>query len=184
RNRYEQLLEEYPDSEYADAARKGLKRANRAIRLQEVENSINSGTYCQDPMKYEGAPAPRKGLNKSQFLNNEDYSEQFPGRWRAPSTEKTVLIVCLGAAKRGEAVRTCPYRSYADGKNFSVTFHKIAVPVEVFELRTGKRVRKKTVQISGSSCPETIRFDYVPPSHLDVVPSEADVRRAFKPLIT
>jgi hypothetical protein len=67
-----------------------------------------------------------------------------------------------------------------------VTFHKVAVPVKVYELRTGRIVSNTRVQIDGPDCPARITystyltaFDY-PPSSLQVVPSNANVQAAFR----
>jgi len=99
-------------------------------------------------------------------------------------------VICAGAEKDGAAVQSCPY----ENKRFpdfptTVTFHKIAIPVRAYELRTGKLVVNTTVQIGGASCPDHLRYsdsvelaDIGPPSHVYVNASAADVRAAFQPV--
>ncbi|MCT9084635.1 hypothetical protein, partial [Streptomyces fulvoviolaceus] len=63
-----------------------------------------------------------------------------------------------------------------------VTFYKIAVPVKVYELRTGKLVAKRTIQIDGTSCPASI-YTTADATSEYVTESKSDVRSAFKPLV-
>ena len=61
-----------------------------------------------------------------------------------------MVIVCAEEAVDGTSLRTCPYRSEKNPQNISdVTFHKVAVPVKVYELRTGRMVSNTRVQIDG-----------------------------------
>ncbi|MFE5119420.1 hypothetical protein [Streptomyces sp. NPDC056669] len=69
-----------------------------------------------------------------------------------------------------------------------MTFHKIAVPVKVYELRTGRLVSHRTLQIGGSSCPAIITYysdssGPGPASNRYVSPATSDVRAAFRPLV-
>lgn len=70
-----------------------------------------------------------------------------------------------------------------------MTFHKIAIPVKVYELRTGKRVAGRKVQIDGESCPQVLSYKTYVPADLGpgpdeyVHPSKADVRAGFRSLI-
>ena len=190
--RYQQLLDQYPHDSHADAARKGVRRATLAIELDNVRDLLDTPTsaqptYCSSPARYEAAPAYRHhGTNKTLFYGNDTYSDKLPSSWDATDASDAVLVACLGAKEQGTAVQTCPYQYL--GATRDVTFHKIAIPVKVYELRTGKLIIKRTIQISGSSCPETLSYttyyyDSGPPSDVYVTASKSDVRSAFDPLI-
>jgi hypothetical protein len=70
-----------------------------------------------------------------------------------------------------------------------VTFHKIAIPVKVYELRTGKLVSDTLVEISGASCPKVLSYTYYGPADLGpgsdeyVIASNANVQAGFRYLI-
>ncbi|MBB5934000.1 hypothetical protein [Streptomyces zagrosensis] len=199
RSRYQQLLARYPDNALSAKARKGARKATLAIELSDVRSLLLSGMrdaqppYCTNPAKYSGAAPYRKGAtNRALFYGNDAYTNKLPGHWRTDDAAKAVLVVCVGEAEddeKGTAVQTCSYQSdnapYAQG---DVTFHKIAIPVQVYEVRTGKRVADRTVEIGGTSCPEHFRHetDMIgagPPSDMLVKASKADVRTAFSPLV-
>ncbi|PGH47091.1 tol-pal system YbgF family protein [Streptomyces sp. Ru87] len=195
RARYEQLLDQYPDDSRADAARKGAREATQTIELENVTELLEGGTghrpeYCDKPAKYSGAKAYGKGTNRAMFFGNAEYTDQLPGGWRTTDPAKAVLVVCAGEAEDGDAVRTCPYEhKLAIGGVQDVTFHKIDIPVQVYELRTGKKVADRTVQISGTSCPAVLEYETIisadigPPSDIQVEASKGDVRAGFESLI-
>ncbi|MCT2589548.1 hypothetical protein LHJ74_06355 [Streptomyces sp. N2-109] len=67
-----------------------------------------------------------------------------------------------------------------------MTFHRIKIPVKVYEPRTGELLTTGTVQISGTSCPSklfSIDHGDGPPSDRYVDNSKSDVGDAFRPLI-
>ncbi|MEK8170715.1 hypothetical protein NKH77_17440 [Streptomyces sp. M19] len=146
--------------------------------------------YCSSPAKYGGAPSYRKGTNRALFYGNDEYTDKLPGAWRAKDAAHAALIICAGEDEDGTSVQTCPYDSKI-GTNFptDVTFHKIAIPVKVYALRTGKLVADRTVQISGGSCPQTLEYttygptDLGPPSDVYVSASKSDVQAGFRSLI-
>ncbi|GAA2406755.1 hypothetical protein GCM10010420_38520 [Streptomyces glaucosporus] len=195
RDHYRRLLARYPDDERADEARKGVVRATRAIELENVtrllsETDGEQPRYCSKPSKYSGAAPYRKGkTNRALFGGPTEYTDQLPRKWRTDDPAKAVLVVCVGEAKFGTSVRTCPYEygpAWTDSTN--VTFHKVAIPVKAYELRTGKLVADRTVEIGGTSCPHSLSyhtfggFDPGPPDQY-VTPSDADVRAGFESLI-
>jgi len=101
-----------------------------------------------------------------------------------------VLVICAGDSDYGTAVQTCDYESKFSVYGYeAVTFHKIAIPIRAYELRTGRLVANTKVQISGSSCPSTLEyttylsFDSGPPSEVYVTPHASNVRAAFDSLI-
>jgi hypothetical protein len=196
RTRYQQLLDLYPGNALTAKARDGVKRATLSIELANVRSLLEGPTdsqpeYCDTPAKYSGAAPYRKGrVNRALFYGNDTYTKRLPGRWRTTDAARAVLVVCADERDQGTAVQTCPYQSRTSSRFTSVTFHKIAIPVKVYELRTGKKVADRKVQINGASCPPVIRYttysglsDPGPDPDQYVKPSNADVRAAFSPLI-
>lgn len=192
--RYRQLLDEYPEDNLGNRARAGITKATQAIELDNVRTLL-SGTadeqpeYCSQPAKYSAAKPMGKGTNRALYYGNTEYTNQLPGNWKAGDAENAVAIVCVGETDFGTSVETCPYQSRDSGAISYVTFHKIAIPVRVYELRTGKLVSKRTIQISGSSCPSIITYytygtDDTPPTNRYVTESKSDVRNAFRPLVS
>ncbi|MDG9715886.1 hypothetical protein [Streptomyces sp. DH24] len=190
RSHYRQLLDQYPGDDRTTKARSGLKKVGLAIELDHVQDLVtathSSKTgYCADPAKYGGAPARRKGTNRALFLGDTEYTAKLPDRWRTRNPAEAALVVCAGSAGHGSAVQTCPYRpsSGSGGGLTYVTFHKVRIPVKVYELRTGKLVADRKVEISGTSCPYFITYYGVAPSDQYVKPSGSDVRDAFSPVV-
>ncbi len=197
RTRYRQLLDQYPGDGRATEAKGGVRQATLAIELADVRDLLEgpSGTqpdYCAKPAKYSGAAPYRKGrTNRALFYGNDEYAGKLPADWRASDAAKAVLVVCLGEEDYGTSVDTCTYDSETStGFPTDVTFHKIAIPVKAYELRTGERVLDTKVEIGGSSCPRTLSYtsyddiDLGPPSEQYVNASKANVRAAFTSLIT
>jgi hypothetical protein len=195
RSLYQQVLDLYPHDKHVDTAHGGVHKATLAIELDHVRTLLDDSygdtpSYCDHPAKYSGAPAYGKGTNRALMYGNGSYTKKLPASWRTTDPTKAAVVVCEGDKKDGTTVQTCPYQSEKDNQIGDVAFHKIKIPVKVYELRTGKLVADKDVQISGSSCPARISWtsysglDYigVPPDKY-VSPSTGDIRSAFKPLI-
>jgi hypothetical protein len=195
RTRYRQLLDQYPADGLAAKARKGVERATLSIELANVRSLLNGPTgiepdYCAKPAKYSGAPPRGKGTGRALFYGNDTYREKLPGSWLTTDVTHAALVVCAGDKEHGTSVRTCPYENKLSPYfPTQVTFHKIAIPVKVYELRTGRLVTGRKVQISGASCPAKLWYttytgltDIGPPSDVYVKASTADVRAAFRPL--
>ncbi|MFF7153217.1 hypothetical protein [Streptomyces sp. NPDC008139] len=110
--------------------------------------------YCSKPAKYSAAAPYRKGTNYALFPGDDEYTRKLPGSWSAGDVTKAVLVVCVGDRDYGTTVTTCPYENkrLPDFPR-EVKFRKIAIPVKVFDLRTGKLVSSRTVRIGGGSCP-------------------------------
>ena len=194
--RFRQLLDQYPDHRLAARAKDGARRAVLGRELAHVRELLGTTgsdgrpTYCDRPARYSGADRYDTGVNRALFYGNDEYTTKLPDRWRAEDVTEAVLVVCAEEEKHGTAVRTCPYESkLSPFIPREVTFHKIAVPVTVYELRTGKLVADRTVQIDGASCPRKLEYttygplDTGPPSDVYVKASKADVRRAFEPVV-
>lgn len=183
---YQQLADNYPHAKQAVKARAGAQRAVLTLELNHVRGLITSGEYCSSPAQYSGAaPYHRRGLNRALFVGGTDeYTGKLPSQWRTTDPFRATLMLCTEENDYGTAVETCPYtpigESYASST--SVTFYKVAVPVKAYELRTGRLVMSTTVQISGSSCPQTIYTSYTP-SEEYVTPTSANIQAAFKPIV-
>ncbi|MGW3726358.1 tetratricopeptide repeat protein [Streptomyces sp. NPDC000851] len=195
RAHYQHLLDEYPDDARTDQARNGVKKADLAIELGKVRDLVEDTTgastgYCDTPAKYSGAPPYRKGFNRAMFLGDTEYTDQLPSDWRTGDPTKAALVVCADTAKNGDAVETCHYENdLSEYLTHEVTFYKVKIPLKVYELRTGKRVDPREVQISGGSCPSVLHYeyygtyDYGPGSEEFVSTSKSDVRDAFWPVV-
>ncbi|WP_203857659.1 hypothetical protein [Plantactinospora mayteni] len=198
RTRYQQLLDQYPGQELSARAVEGVKQAGLAIEMANVRSLLDGPTstrpeYCTKPAPYSAAaPYTRGRTNRALFYGDEEYTKKLPAAWRASDVTAAVLIVCVAQKEYGTTVRTCPY----ENKLFrqfptNVAFRKIAIPVQGYELRTGKLVFNTKVQISGASCPRVLTYtrytglvDIGPPSEVYVTASDANVRAAFRSLIT
>jgi hypothetical protein len=196
-SRYQELLDRYPQSPLADRARQGVTKATLALQLAKVNGLLSGETatqpdYCTTPAPYGAAPAYTKGqVNPALIYGNDDYANRLPAGWRATDATNATLVVCAGGTQNGDSVRTCPYQNKVFPQYpIDVTFHKIAIPVKAYELRTGALVVDTTVQISGSSCPETVQYesydnltDLGPPSDMAVTATDAQVAAGFAPVI-
>lgn len=193
RARYQQLLDEYPDDSRTDEARSGVKKATLALELDKVRDLVTDtydakSGYCEAPAKYSGAPPYRKGFNRALFLGDTEYTGKLPGDWRTSDPAKAALVVCAGTAENGAAVDTCYYENdKSEYLPYSVTFYKVKIPLKVYELRTGKRIDPRSVQIGGTSCPNTLYYEYymydLGPGDQMVSTSKSGVRDAFRPVV-
>ncbi|MDQ0847001.1 tol-pal system YbgF family protein [Streptomyces sp. V1I6] len=195
RARYQRLLDEYPDDARTKEARSGVEKAGRAIELDTVRRLVEATTdtstgYCDTPAKYSGAPPYRKGSNRALFLGDTEYTDKLPRDWRTSDPAKAALVVCADTAENGAAVETCYYENdLSEYLPHQVTFHKVKIPLKVYELRTGKRVDPREVQISGGSCPRVLHYEYYGPTDLGpggdefVSTARSDVRDAFRPVV-
>ncbi|QYN22177.1 hypothetical protein [Amycolatopsis sp. DSM 110486] len=192
--RYQQVLDQYPRRAVAARATEGVRKAKVAGELANVRSLLSNTTapeYCTKPAPYSAAPPYGKGTNHAIFSGNDDFTNRLPADWRVTDPTKAVLIVCAGDDTNGTAVRTCQYENHTFPElPDDVTFHKIAIPLKAYELRTGKLVADTKVEIGGTSCPPSVSYtsygytDLGPPSDMPVDASDADVRAAFASLIT
>jgi hypothetical protein len=102
----------------------------------------------------------------------------LPAEWVTGDVTKATRVLCVGAREFGTSVETCPYLGSGN-----VTFHRIALPVRVYELRTGRLVTDTRVEISGTSCPYFI-YIYGHDTKMYVTPSDSQIQAAFGPLIS
>ncbi|MFB9907745.1 tetratricopeptide repeat protein [Allokutzneria oryzae] len=193
---YQRVPDQFPGHELTAKAQEGVKQATLAIELATVRGLLRGSTstepaYCSRPARYSGAAAQGAGTNRALIYGNEEYTSKLPAEWRATDAADAVLVVCVGAKEFGTPVRTCPYQNKLS-RQFptNVTFHKIAIPVKVYELRTGNVVADTKVEIDGASCPKVLTYsrpsgliDIGPPSKVYVTASDDDVRGGFSSLI-
>ncbi|MFW6690276.1 tetratricopeptide repeat protein [Streptomyces sp. MAR4 CNX-425] len=195
RARYRELLDEYPSHELTDAAEDGVERATLAIQLDNVRGLLSTDgggkpEYCDNPAPYRGAePYRGGGPHRAMLYGQNKHRSKLPSSWKAKDAKDAVVVICAGGSQKGSTVQTCPYEY---GKNYDkvayVSFKNREVPVRVYELRTGKLVKKTRVEIGGSSCPATLPYTYYgidtgPPSSMYVTSSASDVRAGYESLI-
>jgi hypothetical protein len=197
KKRYQQLIDQYPDNALVARAQDGVVKATQAIELANVRSLLTGSTdtqpaYCKTPAQYSAAPPYNPGgLNPSLIYGSDEYAKQLPDGWWVTDPVNAVAVVCAGDKDMGGPVQTCPYvpetGSFSDFPT-DVTFHKIAIPVKVYELRTGKLITDRTIEIGGGSCPEHISYssyitDLGPPGDMYVTSTQPDVQAAFGTVI-
>ncbi|WP_407779298.1 tetratricopeptide repeat protein [Actinophytocola sp.] len=196
RERYQQLLDEYPDHDLAPRATAGVTKATQAIELANVRQLLTSTAgeqpaYCTSPAPYSGAVAyGATRPNRALFFGNNEYTDRLPPEWKATDAADAVVVVCAGAAEMGAPVRTCPYESTLSVLGYTdVTFKKISIPVKVYEVRTARLVADTRVEIGGATCPAVLEYqttgyvDLGPPSEMYVTAADPDVHAGFSPLV-
>ncbi|MGH3762846.1 hypothetical protein [Actinophytocola sp.] len=196
RDRYRQLITEYPSSSLLPRAKRGVTLAIYAIQLADLRARLQTTGpsqrpgYCRNPVPY-GAAKPYRGRGPHRALvyGQDSQRNSLPRGWRAADPANATLIICAGASRFGDVVQTCPYTGGLHIGPTYVSFHKRRIPVRVFEVRTGRMIANTAVQIGGTSCPEVIRytsyggFDPGPSSDYYVKSSTADIRDAYRSLI-
>jgi hypothetical protein len=197
KERYQQLLDEYPDHDLAGRAQEGVTKATQAIELANVTQLLTppytgaSPDYCTKPAPYSGAVAyGATRPNRALFYGNDEYTNRLPAEWKATGPADAVLVICAGATEYGPPVETCPYESTLSPFGYTdVTFKKISIPVRVFEVKTARVVIDVRVEISGASCPAILEYtsygtvDLGPPSEVYVTPSDPEVHAGFNSLV-
>ncbi|MGW4847438.1 tetratricopeptide repeat protein [Nocardia brasiliensis] len=191
RDRYQHLLDQYPRHPLVDQAKAGLRKAVQAIELATVRGLLQpqapgaQPAYCRAPQPYSAA-APYRSANPNRALlfGNDFDTAAFPAEWRAADAADAVIVICAGPTEFGDVVETCTYRSELTHRLSDVPFHKKAIPLRVFEVRTGKPVLDTRIQITGATCPPTLfstADDRVGAKY--VQSADADVRTAFNAVI-
>ncbi|MGI5167523.1 hypothetical protein ACQEU3_24550 [Spirillospora sp. CA-253888] len=200
---YEELLDRYPGDARSAKARDGVVRATQSMELESVRELLDDSgdglpEYCSAPGKYSAADAYRKGGgNRALFVGfAEEHTDRLPGGWRTDDVARAALVVCTDTDEQGGVAETCQYRYRPvlappgrPWKTTTVRFHRIRIPVKVYELRTGRKLADRKVEIGGSSCPRRIDYteyrysDEGPDRDQSVKPGRDDVRAAFEPLI-
>ncbi|OAA19611.1 hypothetical protein UG55_108815 [Frankia sp. EI5c] len=175
---YQRLIDQYPGHELAARARQKTGEIGQAVELERVRASLRASSsdslpaYCSAPAAYPAAPGG--GLNRALIFGSSTYVGKLPAEWKATGATDAARVVCIGTAEYGSAAESCRY----DGVG-SVTYHRVALPVRVYELRTGRLVTDTWVEISGTSCPY---FIYGDSTKRLVSVSDAGVVAALRPV--
>ena len=187
RDWYQQLVDQYPDSDLKARATQGITKATQAIELDNVTSLLSSAgpssqpAYCSSPAPYSAAPPyPQPGPNLTMLYGNDEYLSMIPGAWKTGNVGSAVAIMCAGETEEGAPTQTCPYTEIDTGIPSSITFYQIRIPVKLYEVRTGRLLADTVVEIGGSSCPDYL-FSYGSSEY--VTPSENDVALAFQGLL-
>jgi hypothetical protein len=195
RTRYQQLLDTYPTDPGAPRAKRGVTLATWALQLGEVRALVHTTYpgeipgYCRNPKPYGAAPRyTGRGTFRAMIFGQDAQRNSLPRAWRAADPKYAALVICAGETKFGAVTETCPYvPSLGGGPTTYVSFHKQKVPVRVYEIRTGRRVANRALQIGGTSCPATIRAQTygtgIGPGSQYVDSSREDIRAAYRSLI-
>ncbi|MEX5635071.1 tetratricopeptide repeat protein [Parafrankia sp. FMc2] len=176
---FQQLLDRYPGDALAPRAREGIARIGREAEVTNLRNLLRAPStgilpqYCAAPVPFSQASG---GPNRALVFGASTYVDDLPGEWKAGDLTAATRVLCVGDDQLGSAVETCLYNP---GGN--VTFHRVALPVRVYELRTGALLTDTRVEISGSSCPLTL-YGYDRERY--VTPAGSDIQAAFRPLIS
>jgi hypothetical protein len=192
RTLYQQLLDEYPDHELAPKAQQNVRKATLEIELATVRpklgpNATEQPAYCDSPSPYSAAAPYRPGRpNRALLYGSPPNTNKIPAGWLASDVTNAVVVICAGESEYGAPVDTCLYDSTTDpGVSGWVTFRKIAIPLRVFEVRTGRQVASFKVEIGGASCPAFLSWygSTTPPPNEYVAAAPTDVQAAFRPLL-
>ncbi|ONH30903.1 hypothetical protein BL253_11955 [Pseudofrankia asymbiotica] len=194
RTQYQRLLDQYPGDKLAGKATDGIRKATQQVELAHVRELLGTGSgggqpaYCSNPAPYSGAaPHGGDGPYRTLLRGDNTYVGQLPAEWLTDDVANAVLVVCAGAKEYGDTVRTCSYEThFGVFGSKDVAFKKIAVPIRVYEVQTGRLVSDLRVQVNGPNCPSTISYtsygyvDTGPPSEMYVDASDADVTAAVR----
>jgi hypothetical protein len=140
---YREFLTAYPDHPLAGEAANGI---------------LDSGSYCTDPVAYQGAPAfDGPGPHPMQLVGSWDAEGRgFPDSWLATSAKETELVVCVDA-EVGEFQDSCQY-SGSRGTFWGVFYaHKFTI--KAYSLKTGELVTEYDREI-GEACPSRLDGTY------------------------
>ncbi|MEU5696488.1 hypothetical protein [Actinosynnema sp. NPDC020468] len=195
RQRYQELLDVYPKHELAPKAAEGVQKAVWAIELANVRSLLGSpsGTsrYCATPAPYSAAaPYGAQNPNRAWISGTNKHTDRLPGDWKVDDVAKATVVLCAEAPRDGSVKETCNYLFngvFSGSKD--VSFHRVAIPVRLYELKTGRLITTTTVEIDGESCPAVVKYttrsvlDTGPASDMTVTPSDADITTAFNSLI-
>jgi hypothetical protein len=187
RTHYQRFVGTYPDDPGVSRAKRGVTLAGWAIQLGEVRALTHTTypdeipAYCKHPKPYGAAPRyTGHGTFRAMIFGQDTMRNNLPRGWRSPDPKSAAIVVCAGATQFGGTTQTCPYTSSSGGGGVSyVSFHRQKVPVRVYEVRTGRRVANRALEIGGAGCPQII-FGSGPQY---VSSSREDIRAAYRSLI-
>ncbi|WP_158630258.1 hypothetical protein [Glycomyces terrestris] len=161
------------------------------LAAQAADGVLDSGTYCDSPVAYAGAPAYTDGAVNPMRLAGAWGPEgrDFPESWLGDTAAGTALVVCVDA-EVGEFQDSCMYRA-PSGSTFWGVFYAHRFTVKAYELRTGRLVADYAREI-GDPCPDrldgtyTSVYIYSSDSMLQMASefSDADFRGLFTDLMS
>ncbi len=134
--------------------------------------------YCSAPVPY--AAAPSGGPNRALIVGDKTYVNKIPAEWRADDVFNATRVLCVGERQPGVLVQTCKYTGFR-----LLTFHRVVLPVRVYEVRTARLVTDTRVEIGDIgdiSCPSSIHSDDETTRY--VSPPDSQIQAAFRPLIS
>lgn len=169
-DRYQEVLARFPGTPQAEQARQGLVAA--AAGKQDVDTRQRLDRYCDAPFPYPPAPTVAPGINRATFFRDSYAPDSFAD-WEIDDITRAALVVCLDGQQRGSAARTCSYLSGAG--TTSVTFYRVAFPVRVYELRTGRTLLDSRPEVGDPTCPDELTYQGSGPALGDVGPPDQDV---------
>lgn len=122
---------------------------------EAADGVLASGTYCVNPVAYQGAPdAGGAGPHPMQLVGGwGSEGRGFPDSWLATTAAETALVVCVDA-EVGEFQETCQYRR-SDGSTYWAGFFAHRFTIEAYSLKTGELVEEYAREI-GDPCPDRL----------------------------
>ncbi|MFK4221389.1 hypothetical protein [Streptomyces sp. NPDC020880] len=138
----------------------------------------------------EAAPSTRSDCSDRQPATRNPRPATRTGNRRTATHPRRRAAPLADTAKNSAAVRSGYYENNtSDHFPRRVTFHKVKIPLKVYELRTGKRVDQRSVQISGTSCPAVLRHEYDDtyddgPGDQYISTDGSGIRDALRPVVT
>lgn len=160
RSWYRTLIINFPEHELVATAKRGVRKADLAIQLATVKKLLKPReprlpAYCSSPARYEGAPRYRgRGPHRAMLFGQNGHKKKLPSSWLTSDPAKATLVICAGTSTYGTRVRSCYYQPELSNYLYEVTFYKRKIPVRVYELRTGKLVKKTSLRSAEEAAPE------------------------------
>jgi hypothetical protein len=132
---------------------------DHGLAVEAANAVLDSGTYCANPVAYQGAPEYGGGGPYPMRLLGgwSPEGRGFPASWLGETADETALVVCV-EAEVGEFQESCQYRR-PDGSTFWASFFAHRFSIEAYSLRTGERVEEYAREI-GDPCPNRIDGTY------------------------
>ncbi|WP_026922195.1 hypothetical protein [Glycomyces arizonensis] len=179
---YGQFLADFPDHELAPEAAAELEQVETAIEREHVSGLLSGGDYCGSPAPYRAAEPYDEGGTNPMWLFGLDSEADLPGSWTTNAVDETVLVVCVEGPERGSFIESCEYEEVGTGDYLgSVRFYANEFTVEAYELKTGERIERYSVELGGE-CPYYLTFYGGFENKQNVSYSPKDLRELFERL--
>jgi tetratricopeptide (TPR) repeat protein len=182
REKFERLLEEYPDHPQAAEAEQGIDAIDAEFELEALLSltSTVNGTppYCDRQAPYRAAaPYDSSTPHATMLFGDPKGVESLPTSWLTTDPAEAVLIICAEYAGLGAYVESCEYEG-----GHTVDFYKQRIDLRLFEVRTGELVEERTIELGGS-CPYFLSYYGSVPETDAVFVSETSYRDAYRPVL-